>query len=133
MLAERGEFGANLNPVRIVHVKKRRGGAPDDRHADYAMLHERKVLAPGVGPGVEQPRDLVSGRIDRGKIRPLAGITAPARQRQVFRIVGSAVLTCANMLNVKTGLRQGILWNTAILAPMCGALPHNLADRFVHD
>jgi hypothetical protein len=90
------------------------------------------MLTPCVGSRVEQWRELVGLRIDGGEIRSLAEIAAPARQSQILRLLASAVLPSANMLNVKSGPRQCILWNAAILASPLRSLPHKLADRFIH-
>jgi hypothetical protein len=56
-----------------------------------------------------------------------------ARQRQIFDIIGAAVLTCPNVLDMKSGPRKRLLRDSAVLTPLCGTLAHELADRFVHD
>jgi hypothetical protein len=64
---------------------------------------------------------------------PLAEIASPAGQRQITWIVGTSVLACTYVLDVKRGPRQGILGNAAVFALMLSSFPYESAYRFVHD
>jgi hypothetical protein len=97
------------------------------------MLQQQKMLNPLVKPRIEEPRDDTGIWIDRTEVRTLLGVAPSAGQRQIFRIVGAAMLTRRDVLNVKCGPRQCVLRNAAILTPLASSLPHELPDCFVHE
>jgi hypothetical protein len=90
------------------------------------------MVRPRVRSRIEKRCDLTCCGIHGGKIWSLAGVAASTSQCQILRIVRTAMLTRANVLDVELGPWQRFLKHAAVLAPSMRSLPHKLAQRLIH-
>ena len=56
-----------------------------------------------MAPGMEKLRDLGRQRIDARQVRPLAKIAIDAREREIFGVIGTTVLSRYDVLDVVRG------------------------------
>jgi len=81
------------------------------------------MLRPQLRPRIEERDNFAAFRIDPRQIRPFAEIAARAAIRQIFGVIGPAVLFGDNMIDVKPGEGQRRLRQAAILAAIARPLP----------
>lgn len=120
-----------LHPARIVHRQHgdrcatHRGESPEPHSIKL------KMIAPLIATRMKQRGRLARQRIDPREIRPLMQIAALARQRQIPKNVGAAVLPGYDVLDVvrKVGV---FLREKTILAMVVRARAHKIARRAVH-
>ncbi len=124
---KRPQLGAQFHPLVRVHLPQPDRAPPDIRRAQNPVAIESKMRIPGVGSWIEQPNDKARVRINRGKIRTFeeaATLTGPG---EVGKCISSAMLPCADVVQVERPKRQVILVKAAVLAATAGPSADYLA------
>ena len=99
-------FRPQLNATRRVHFKQTDRGTPSRRETHNRSGSRPEMLVPTVAARMEKRHDIPGLWVDGGKIRPLEEIAPVARQRKVFGVVATPVLSGDNVLDVKCGLKR---------------------------
>ena len=122
---------SHLTAAGIVHYYYPNSSAPDCADAKDVHAFENKVLRPAIAPWVEQRHDLLSPRINPRKIRALMQIRAVARQCEIIRIIGAAVLSRDDVLNMMDQSAMFLL-QPAVFATLASPPPNEVPRRRIH-
>ncbi len=88
-----------------VHENCSDSSSADGRLANHIDAAPREVVLPAVAPRMEQFRDPVRLRVNACQVRTFVEIAVKARRGQVREVIGAAVRSHEDVLNVEHGQR----------------------------
>ena len=86
----------------MIHIEHHDRGATGGRAPDNFARREIKMFIPTIPPRVKKRRHLRRPRINPGKVRPLVRIAQMAGQREILRLIATAMLPGDDVFDVKT-------------------------------
>ena len=122
---------ADPQPGFLVHLQcgdrrpAGRGGADDQRP------RPPKMLLPSLRTRVKQRCHAAGPTVHARQVRPLVQVAPPARQREVRRVIGAVVLNGPHVVDLVRDERGVSLRQSAVFAPVSGAVPDEGAGRRV--
>ena len=109
-------FGSFFEPDRVIHRKDPHRGPTARSQSDDDRSLPDEVLGPKIKSRVEQRRDSARLGVDPGEVRTLVQVAITTCQRQIFRVIGTAVLPGNNVVDRERRDREFFLRDPAILA-----------------
>jgi hypothetical protein len=113
-VSQSGDQRANTLALPIVQSEKRDRHPSDWRLANHERAVQGKMFSPRVPPGMEEPHNLASPRLNAGKVGTLHQVAIGTGQGQVLRIVSAAMLARDDVFNMKAQFGK-LLWEVAVL------------------
>ena len=126
------QYFAPDEPIARIHLQKPYRCPTLGGLANNARSVVREVQPPFIMPRMEEARDLSRIRINPGKIGALVAIALRAGESQIFQIIGAAMLTGDDVVDMKSqggmSLRQPTVF-TAFASPLAHELPGGVVHQ----
>ena len=90
------------------------------------------MVVPVVVPRVEECYDGSGLSVDSRQIGAFAEVASRAAKSAIWKIVGTTVLLCDDVVDMEAGKRQCRLWQSAVFAAITRPLLHVRSKLFVH-
>jgi hypothetical protein len=111
----------------VVDIEDGDCGAANLGAADQDGLVPLEVPFLRLPPRIKKSDNVVGERVFSGQIRPLPQVASVTTPRSILRVVGAAVLLGNHVLDVEGGCGGGEVGEMAILTPMIGPFPDQMA------
>lgn len=116
--------GTQFDLVVGIHVQHNYRRAANGGLADDVRSLHSEVLVPTLLPWVEERRQLFRVGVSARDVTRFREIAIDARQRKIVRVVGAAVLSRIDVLDLKCGEWGLVLVQAAILTAIACSLPY---------
>ena len=87
--------------MRVIDIEYGDGRTPDPSSADQHSSKPLGMASPRLPTGIEQPKDVISQRIESTKIRAFVEIAAEAAPSEIIRMITAAMLFGDDVFDVK--------------------------------
>ena len=115
---------ANAKPGMSVQLQQFDGRSSNRRKSDDAQAIPFKMLLPAVATRVKQRRHLARVGVDPRQVTSFVQVTLCTSQREIVSVVGAAMFSRNDLLNLERDQRRGRLRALAIFATILCSCAH---------